>query len=173
MIRRPPRSTLFPYTTLFRSTAGDIDDAAKAALCHVGDAGTNQLDGDEHVGLHRLLPGSGVELAEIVRWRAARIRCRDAEVLPRGKDGGMPLPDGDVCRDRRHASARRRPPRPRSPFTHQRLRTTQARPGPALCWLRTRAPICPPASHLRSLFLSSHCLFAGLSDPRSRSKSVV
>ena len=45
------------------------------------------------------------------------------------------------------------------------LRTTQARPGPALCWLRTRAPICPPASHLRSLFLSSHCLFAGLSDP--------
>lgn len=41
----------------------------------------------------------------------------------------------------------------------------QPRPGPALCWLRTRAPICPPASHLRSLFLSSHCLFAGLSDP--------
>src|SRR5690349_24116896 len=24
MIRRPPRSTLFPYTTLFRSTCGDI-----------------------------------------------------------------------------------------------------------------------------------------------------
>src|SRR5256885_3700395 len=24
MIRRPPRSTLFPYTTLFRSHAGDI-----------------------------------------------------------------------------------------------------------------------------------------------------
>src|SRR2546425_9436820 len=31
MIRRPPRSTLFPYTTLFRSTAPDeeqpVDDA--------------------------------------------------------------------------------------------------------------------------------------------------
>src|SRR2546425_7472765 len=25
MIRRPPRSTLFPYTTLFRSDAGDQD----------------------------------------------------------------------------------------------------------------------------------------------------
>src|SRR2546430_17480923 len=25
MIRRPPRSTLFPYTTLFRSLAGRID----------------------------------------------------------------------------------------------------------------------------------------------------
>src|SRR3712207_8578065 len=32
MIRRPPRSTLFPYTTLFRS--GDVDDAAAAALEH-------------------------------------------------------------------------------------------------------------------------------------------
>src|SRR3712207_8765418 len=29
MIRRPPRSTLFPYTTLFRSDAGEVgvDDA--------------------------------------------------------------------------------------------------------------------------------------------------
>src|SRR2546429_4647349 len=27
MIRRPPRSTLFPYTTLFRSQAGDGDDS--------------------------------------------------------------------------------------------------------------------------------------------------
>src|SRR5438876_9489612 len=25
MIRRPPRSTLFPYTTLFRSEAGGVD----------------------------------------------------------------------------------------------------------------------------------------------------
>src|SRR5256885_17254596 len=27
MIRRPPRSTLFPYTTLFRSVQGTVDDA--------------------------------------------------------------------------------------------------------------------------------------------------
>src|SRR5258708_8475445 len=27
MIRRPPRSTLFPYTTLFRSTASWVDSA--------------------------------------------------------------------------------------------------------------------------------------------------
>src|SRR2546425_8604507 len=38
MIRRPPRSTLFPYTTLFRSTAahrsrlGDVGSGAEAAL---------------------------------------------------------------------------------------------------------------------------------------------
>src|SRR2546426_1819003 len=30
MIRRPPRSTLFPYTTLFRSVAGDDHDFAEA-----------------------------------------------------------------------------------------------------------------------------------------------
>src|SRR5260221_9583522 len=33
MIRRPPRSTLFPYTTLFRSlTAGSIDLALSTGL---------------------------------------------------------------------------------------------------------------------------------------------
>src|SRR5690349_24024871 len=30
MIRRPPRSTLFPYTTLFRSLQDDLDEAASA-----------------------------------------------------------------------------------------------------------------------------------------------
>src|SRR2546427_6969089 len=45
MIRRPPRSTLFPYTTLFRSGAhqvADMDHAAQLALRighqHRGDA---------------------------------------------------------------------------------------------------------------------------------------
>src|SRR5215813_11870469 len=32
MIRRPPRSTLFPYTTLFRSTRGPRRRAAAAAI---------------------------------------------------------------------------------------------------------------------------------------------
>src|SRR5256885_9177727 len=32
MIRRPPRSTLFPYTTLFRSLAGDAQPEAVAEL---------------------------------------------------------------------------------------------------------------------------------------------
>src|SRR5258708_29651529 len=31
MIRRPPRSTLFPYTTLFRSVVDDSDDATRWA----------------------------------------------------------------------------------------------------------------------------------------------
>src|SRR2546427_9175605 len=33
MIRRPPRSTLFPYTTLFRSLRRDPLRAERAALC--------------------------------------------------------------------------------------------------------------------------------------------
>src|SRR5258708_11835359 len=36
MIRRPPRSTLFPYTTLFRSQDGENADIAQAA--HMGAA---------------------------------------------------------------------------------------------------------------------------------------
>src|SRR3712207_7286857 len=47
MIRRPPRSTLFPYTTLFRSV--DLVDPALTLL--------ERLPGAEHraIGLHRAL----------------------------------------------------------------------------------------------------------------------
>src|SRR5438046_4519405 len=33
MIRPPPRSTLFPYTTLFRSERGDTRDTARRRAC--------------------------------------------------------------------------------------------------------------------------------------------
>src|SRR2546428_9772166 len=36
MIRRPPRSTLFPYTTLFRSPAGELGDAEPGLGCRRG-----------------------------------------------------------------------------------------------------------------------------------------
>src|SRR6266566_8001844 len=38
MIRRPPRSTLFPYTTLFRSVAMHRDQHRRAAALSVGRA---------------------------------------------------------------------------------------------------------------------------------------
>src|SRR3712207_7798628 len=56
MIRRPPRSTLFPYTTLFRSGAADVDrvrpgearfavhDADLARLRHAGHAADELAD---------------------------------------------------------------------------------------------------------------------------------
>src|SRR5258708_28667436 len=59
MIRRPPRSTLFPYTTLFRSVAGDADgeDIAQAQVeDHLrGGAGINATEDHRH----RVLAGSG------------------------------------------------------------------------------------------------------------------
>src|SRR3712207_7944548 len=39
MIRRPPRSTLFPYTTLFRSTATNDDDARNLGYLQPVDCG--------------------------------------------------------------------------------------------------------------------------------------
>src|SRR2546422_10913977 len=38
MIRRPPRSTLFPYTTLFRSRGGDPRRAARGDTARAGPA---------------------------------------------------------------------------------------------------------------------------------------
>src|SRR2546422_7419795 len=38
MIRRPPRSTLFPYTTLFRSLSHDAPDGGSASLAQQLDA---------------------------------------------------------------------------------------------------------------------------------------
>src|SRR3989449_7373629 len=35
MIRRPPRSTLFPYTTLFRSTDQEVQDAVEQTVQNV------------------------------------------------------------------------------------------------------------------------------------------
>src|SRR3712207_7777691 len=49
MIRRPPRSTLFPYTTLFRSVLG-VDRQVRNRPRHVLDRGA----GGRRVGLQRL-----------------------------------------------------------------------------------------------------------------------
>src|SRR3989454_8640759 len=52
MIRRPPRSTLFPYTTLFRSSRSlDVDEVLRTAL----DALTH-VTGHEISSLHLLSP---------------------------------------------------------------------------------------------------------------------
>src|SRR5258705_4839869 len=43
MIRRPPRSTLFPYTTLFRSDGRDITGCAPYTLARLGVARSFQI----------------------------------------------------------------------------------------------------------------------------------
>src|SRR3712207_8295835 len=64
MIRRPPRSTLFPYTTLFRSDLSlepcDGREGDLAHPVHVGD-----LDLDLVAGVHRVLDALDPTLAEL------------------------------------------------------------------------------------------------------------
>src|SRR5256885_9801480 len=46
MIRRPPRSTLFPYTTLFRSLRGGAEERAAAGARHHHDRRDPRQAGD-------------------------------------------------------------------------------------------------------------------------------
>src|SRR3712207_6975529 len=63
MIRRPPRSTLFPYTTLFRS----VDRRLDLLVVEVGDAVEHVVDGAgllahrQHLHDHRWEDGVGVQ----------------------------------------------------------------------------------------------------------------
>src|SRR5258708_14952626 len=73
MIRRPPRSTLFPYTTLFRSVAnheGGRGQRADAAPDEIGFGWSSH-------GLEASGPGS----ARSVRWRTERMADRKSTRL--------------------------------------------------------------------------------------------
>src|SRR2546430_7412337 len=59
MIRRPPRSTLFPYTTLFRSGVGDIG----GPRIPIADA-AEELGGARVLAAIQRLPRGAVERSE-------------------------------------------------------------------------------------------------------------
>src|SRR2546421_7478425 len=105
MIRRPPRSTLFPYTTLFRSIAAAAvrerllhrvhDDHAvgqpAAIPCQheIGASGKRAADGLEGLAAHEdgLTEREGLEAPEILRQTPRqRIAAADAAVLPHRND---------------------------------------------------------------------------------------
>src|SRR5256885_15678509 len=86
MIRRPPRSTLFPYTTLFRSVHGlyeaaiDLDQVEGKAVQvgKAGMAGAKVIDGEIHA--QRLdLPHDGQYLLIILKQ--GRFRHLDVAAL--------------------------------------------------------------------------------------------
>src|SRR5256714_11946332 len=64
MIRRPPRSTLFPYTTLFRSAVVDWADGSPLALA---------LAADTAAADEAWTPAVGAERPEIVRSLIRRL----------------------------------------------------------------------------------------------------
>src|SRR5436190_18738200 len=90
MIRRPPRSTLFPYTTLFRSG----DDESRAWRFRAG-AKAPECAGVIHSDLQR-----GFIRAEVIDWRELLVigswsKARDVGKLRvEGKD--YEVQDGDV-----------------------------------------------------------------------------
>src|SRR3712207_8848258 len=60
MIRRPPRSTLFPYTTLFRSLVQEPGDDVLVDLARIEPAG-GDLAGDGRGGVGDLGPAARSE----------------------------------------------------------------------------------------------------------------
>src|SRR3712207_7504799 len=68
MIRRPPRSTLFPYTTLFRSSPKSLlpdEDASRLTSRKLQHGGRDQPVVEDHV--------SGLQLAHALQGEQARV----------------------------------------------------------------------------------------------------
>src|SRR2546430_16875609 len=95
MIRRPPRSTLFPYTTLFRSVATDreLDNVAKALAEQTAWTwqGIDLLLRDTarwyHHGGDTIAPE---RVSEVLANRAAGVR--QVRLLPNVDAAGIPRP---------------------------------------------------------------------------------
>src|ERR1051325_4893617 len=94
MIRRPPRSTLFPYTTLFRSIGDDCTGSEmRADLLGHGATGADWNANDDEIGAFdrrrgwfRPLGGDPEFRAALARLGRARGRddCAHGSLLGRG-----------------------------------------------------------------------------------------
>src|SRR2546430_11975377 len=92
MIRRPPRSTLFPYTTLFRSVhrlhrvhGGGLGRAALPALESIGHRGRERSE--EHT--------SELQSQSNLVCRLLLEKKKEAGVC--GRDAGMSIFHADAC----------------------------------------------------------------------------
>src|SRR5256885_12669158 len=107
MIRRPPRSTLFPYTTLFRSVPhGNLDhrpaphsDEGRQEAVHA----VEQRQGAHRVGPERLERAAGVANRLAIQAVAHTVRDAALQPLPRAVVAG--------------SAASRAPPRAAAPAT--------------------------------------------------------
>src|SRR5271166_2372144 len=82
MIRRPPRSTLFPYTTLFRSPGGrdrarfvvQVRRSRRAVVLHRSEEHTSELQSRGHLVCRLLLEKKKLELPHGSRSRPTCLR---------------------------------------------------------------------------------------------------
>src|SRR3712207_9493420 len=101
MKRRPPRSTLFPYTTLFRSAQGG--ERAQLWFLLFEDAGLTEVQaGDVDVaGQHRVLHQPRPSIGGVDEFRArGRLQQGQAEVVVRSEEHTSELQSRQylVCR---------------------------------------------------------------------------
>src|SRR3712207_7417569 len=73
MIRRPPRSTLFPYTTLFRSKVGIVEEIE---LTNDGQADLTLKIDDDHVAPLRQGTSASLRIASL-SGSANRVRSEE------------------------------------------------------------------------------------------------
>src|SRR2546426_6585102 len=120
MIRRPPRSTLFPYTTLFRSVSEVIMGQVLTAATGQNPARQAAI----RAGLPDMIPamtinkvcGSGLKAAML---GAQSIAHRDADLIVAGGQEAMGMsphaingPPGGLCSRYAHSGLTRNIPRP-------------------------------------------------------------
>src|SRR6185436_19681227 len=101
MIRRPPRSTLFPYTTLFRSLAGGNDNLQRPrdpldVFEHPGDRKSTRLNSSHQI----------ISYAVFCLKKKDRRRCRPSDGSgERGGDEGRQVDDHRLARDIRERAS--------------------------------------------------------------------
>src|SRR2546430_740964 len=98
MIRRPPRSTLFPYTTLFRSV-NDPDGKLHLTWIKINDRQTIELFPEREAGSDRLNHiALEVDDADAMRVYLASRGIKVPDITPVGRIGNanftIPDPDG-------------------------------------------------------------------------------
>src|SRR3712207_2539013 len=95
MIRRPPRSTLFPYTTLFRSEAGDFDWMLGLWRYWVDEAGKSDAEAErlfEAIGRNALVVKGHTLMGQLLAAGEYEVAATNfSHVVERLRQDGAPI----------------------------------------------------------------------------------
>src|SRR5690349_23967832 len=96
MIRRPPRSTLFPYTTLFRSQARHLITTLERAIYEARRAGPARFKAGD-----RVVPRGYVRSMVVLSVRGTVYRLRDQDGIEHVAS------DGELVSESEHPECRK------------------------------------------------------------------